>query len=277
MLDKAPTEPEWLSWVYAGIAALLIFITVPFARAVQALVTNSVGREFFLFIVAFAAISAAYAAFNSIRKRQLGAGAYIWLFGVVAIYGIYSYHLRKNPEEAFHFVEYGALSLLVYRALVHRVRDYSVYITATLIVGAVGVIDECIQWLTPARVGDLRDVQINLVAGGLMQVAIAAGLRPSIVAQSPSPFSLRVLFLTAALGFLLVGLTLTITPDMIVRLTSYIPALSYLENKKSAAIVDYGHLYRDPDVGNFRSRFTKNQLAEYDRTRGAATAKVIFG
>ncbi len=275
MLDKTPTEPEWQSWVYAGITVLLIFITVPFARAAQAFVTNSVGREFFLYIVAFAAIAAAYAAFNNLRKRQLGAGAYIWLIGIGAIYVIYSYHLRKNPEEAIHFVEYGALSLLVYRALVHKVRDYSVYITAMLIVGAVGVIDECIQWLTPARVGDLRDIQINFVAGGLMQVAIAAGLRPSIVAQSPSRSSLRILFLTAALGFFLFGLTFAMTPDTIARLTSYVPALSYLVNKKNAAIVDYGHLYRDPEVGNFRSRFTKDQLAEYDRMRGAAAAKVM--
>lgn len=275
MLDKKPTEPEWLSWVYAGIAVLLIFITVPFARAAQAFVTNSVGREFFLYIVALAAIAAAYTAFNNLRKRQSGAGTYIWLVGVGAIYAIYSYHLRRNPEEAIHFVEYGALSLLVYRALVHRVRDQSVYITATLIVAAVGVIDEWIQWLTPNRVGDLRDIQINFVAGGLMQVAIAAGLRPSIIAQSPSPSSLRILFLTAALSSFLFGLTLSITPDMTVRLTSNVPALSYLANKRNAAIVDYGYLYRDPEVGNFRSRFTKDELAEYDRMLGAAAAKVM--
>jgi VanZ family protein len=275
MLEKTPTELEWLSWVYAGLAALLIFITVPFARAAQVLVTNSVGREFFLYIVAFAAIAGAYAAFNNLRKRKLGLGAYIWLFGVGAIYAIYSYHLRKNPEEAIHFVEYGALSLLVYRALVHRVHDYSVYITAALVVGGVGVIDECIQWLTPARFGDLRDIQINFVAGGLMQVAIAAGLRPSIVAQSPSPPSLRILFLTAALGFFLFGLSLAITPDTTARLTSYVPSLSYLLNKRGVAIVDYGHLYRDPQVGNFRSRFTKDQLVEYDRIRGAGAAKVM--
>ena len=261
--------------MYAGILALLIFIAAPFARTVQALVTDSVGRVFFLWTVAFALIAAVYAAVQNLRCRRLGAGAYIWLFGVGVICAIYSYQLRRNPEEAIHFVEYGALSLLVYRALVHRVRDNSVYITATLIVGAIGVMDECIQWLTPARVADIRDMQINFVAGGLMQIAIVAGLRPSIVAQSPSPSSLRTLFLAAALGFFLLGTTFAITPDWVARLTSSIPSLSYLADKNSGAIVDYGYLYRDPDTGTFRSRFTKDELSKNDVMRGAVASKVM--
>ena len=68
MLEKVPTEVEWLSWVYAGTAALLIFFTVPFARAAQAIVVNYVGREFFLYTVAFAGIAAGYAAFANLKK-----------------------------------------------------------------------------------------------------------------------------------------------------------------------------------------------------------------
>ena len=224
MLDKPPTEAEWLSWVYAGMAALLIFLTVPFARTVQVIVANYIGRGFFLYIVASVAIAASYAAFANLKRRRLGPGAYVSLLGIGAAFAIYSYSLRENPEEVIHFVEYGALSLLVYRALVHRVRDYSVYFTAIIIVGTVGVVDEWIQWMTPSRVWDLRDIQINFVAGGLTQLAIFAGLRPSIVAASPNPASLRTLCRTAALVFFLFGLTLVNTPERIARYASDVPA-----------------------------------------------------
>ena len=275
MLDKPPKEAEWLSWVYAGLLALLIFFTVPFARAVQEIVSNSLGREFFLYAVALAGIAAAYTAYSNLRKRCLGSSSYFWLLGVGAAFSLYSYSLRKSPEEAMHFVEYGALSVLVYRALVHRVRDYSIFVTATIIVGTVGIVDEAIQWITPSRVWDLRDIWINFVAGGLAQLAIGAGLRPSIVTAPPNPASLRMLCRTAALGLFLLGLTLANTPERIARYALDVPRLSFFLDQREVVMAEYGYMYRDPDIGVFRSRFTKDELAEYDRLRGAEVAAIM--
>ena len=274
MLDKPPSEREWLSWLYVGLTSFLIFLTVPFARAAQSFVAQHIGRDFFLYIVGIAAIASIYAATANLKKRQLGPGAYLWLFGVGSSFAIYTYSLRSNPEEAIHFVEYGVLSVLVYRALVHRVRDYSVFVTATIIVGTVGIIDEWMQWITPSRVWDLRDIQINVVAGGLTQVAIAAGLRPSIVVASQNPISLSILCRAAALGLLVFGLTLVNTPERVARYATNVPALSFLLENKNV-MVEYGYLYRDPEIGIFRSRFTIEQLAENDRLRGAGVAKVM--
>jgi len=274
MLDRPPSEPEWLSWTYAGFAALLIFFTIPFARAVQNYVTGFFGRDFFFYIVGAVAVAAAYKAFVSVRRRQLGIDAYAWLVGVGSAFAIYTYILRDNPVEAVHFIEYGTLSLLVYRALVHRVHDYSIFLTATIVVGSIGVIDEWIQWLTPSRVGDLRDIQINLVAGGLTQLAIAAGLRPTLVNAVPNPATLGILCRVTALGLLLFGLTLVNTPARTSQLATKVPTLSFLMGSRNV-MVEYGYLYQDPEIGIFRSRFTETELAEYDRLRGIEAGGIM--
>ncbi len=274
MLDKPPSESEWLSWIYAGLFTLFIFFTIPFARAVQNYVSDSFGRDFFLYIVGAVAAAAAYKAFVTVRKRQLGIDAYAWLVVVGSAFAIYTYNLRRNPEEAVHFIEYGILSLLIYRALVHRVHDYSIFLTATIVVGSIGVIDEWIQWLTPSRVWDLRDIQINLVAGGLTQLAILAGLRPTIVKAVPDFASLGILFRATAVGLLLFGLTLVNTPARTTQLATRVPGLSFLMESRNV-MIEYGYLYQDPEIGVFRSRFTKVELAEYDRLRGVEAASIV--
>lgn len=274
MLDKPPSESERLSWTYAGLFALLIFFTIPFARAVQNYVSDSFGRDFFLYVVGSVAVAAAYKAFVTVRKRQLGIDAYAWLVVVGSAFAIYTYNLRRNPEEALHFVEYGILSLLIYRALVHRVHDYSIYLTATIVVGSIGVIDEWIQWLTPSRYWGLRDIQINLVAGGLIQLAILGGLRPTIVKAVPDFASLGILFRATAVGLLLFGLTLVITPARITQLATGVPGLSFLMEGRHV-MIEYGYLYQDPEIGVFRSRFTEAELAEYDRLRGVEAASTV--
>ena len=274
MLDVAPKESEWLSWFYALLVSAIIFCTVPLARAIQSGVANQFGREFFLYIVSVVGAIGGLAAIKVIRKRRVSRQAYFWLAGVGVVYSIYLYVLRANPEETVHFVEYGALSLLVYRALLHRIRDNSIYITAALIVGIVGLVDEWLQWLAPNRVWDLRDVRINVVAGALIQVSIAAGLRPALVSGWPSGTSLRRLFHVAAAALFLLGLCYVNTPERIATYATRIPALSFLMSRKSM-MIEYGYLYRDPAIGVFRSRFTREELAINDRNRGAEVARVL--
>jgi hypothetical protein len=94
---------------------------------------------------------------------------------------VYIYQLRDIPEEAIHVAEYGVIGILVYRALSHRTRDFSIYIMAALIVGMIGVLDEYIQWIAPSRVFDLRDIRTNFVAGSLGQIAELNKLESSLL------------------------------------------------------------------------------------------------
>ena len=94
--------------------------------------------------------------------RFFGVSAGLWLLSVAAVSLGYTLELgEKSPEEALHFIQYGVLGVLVYRALAHRRHDTSIYIAAALICGILGIIDEVIQWLTPRRYWSLRDIWIN--------------------------------------------------------------------------------------------------------------------
>ena len=48
MLDNPLDENEWQSWLYACLWSLLIFVTVPVARVIQAYVHEHWGRDIFL-------------------------------------------------------------------------------------------------------------------------------------------------------------------------------------------------------------------------------------
>ncbi len=274
MLDTPPKEPELLSWTYVGLGALLIFCIVPFAREIQLFIANQFGGEFFLYTVAAAVLVVCSSATINLRRRGLPASAYLWLIAVFAGFGTYAYALRNNPVEAIHLMEYGLLGLLVYRALVHRIRDYSVYVAAALVVGMIGIIDEWIQWIVPSRYWGLRDLQINLVAGGLTQLAIGAGLRPAIISGRPSWQSYRRLSHIAALGLFMLGLSYMNTPERIAIYAMRVPFLSFLLDGKSV-MIEYGYLYRDPEIGVFRSRFRLEELHKYDRERGLEAAEAL--
>lgn len=274
MLDRPPRDPEWLSWTYVVGGSLIIFCTVPLARAIQSGIVERFGHVFFLYF-SFAALAiAGTTAARTIYRRQLPWDAYLWLAGTGVAFFAYANSLRDNAIETIHLIEYGILGVLTYRALVHRVRDYSIYVVTVLIVGIVGLIDEWIQWITPSRYWDLRDVQINLWAAVLSQLSIGAGLRPRLVSSWPSHTSLIRLLSVSAVAFLVLGLSFANTPERIAAYATRIPFLSFLMSSRNM-MIEYGYLYSDPEIGIFRSRFTSEALQEYDRQRGMEVADVF--
>lgn len=274
MLDAAPNEPEWRSWLYVVLWSLVIFCTIPFARGFRDVVRDHIGLEIFLYVTVAGVVAAGVVAYTNLRRRQLPLSAYLWLFTMLFAFIGYAYYLRDIPEEAIHVLEYGVLGLLVYRALVHRVHDVSVYFIATLVVGLIGVIDEYIQWVTPSRVFDLRDVRTNVLAGGLAQIAIATGLRPTLVSGLPSRKSLGRLCYFIAAGLVVLMLGYMNTPERVAWYAKSVPYLSFLLDSKSM-MVEYGFRYDDSGIGVFRSRFSPEQLKENDRQRGEEVARVL--
>lgn len=274
MLDALPREPEWRSWLHVALWSLVIFVTIPFARALRETVAERIGVELFLYSTVVVALIGGAWALASLRKRQVPTGAYLWLFGVVVAFIAYAYHLRRIPEEAIHVAEYGVLGLLVYRALSHRIHDYTIYPVAAIMVGMIGMLDEYIQWAVPSRVFDLRDIRTNFIAGALSQVAIAGGLRPSIVASSPSSRSLSRLCKSIALAVFVLALSYANTPRHVEWYATRVPFLSFLLESGSV-MADYGYLFRDPDIGAFKSRFSREQLEREDARRGTEVAQIL--
>ncbi len=72
-----------------------------------------------------------------------------------------------NPEEKIHFLEYGFLAYLVYRAVSIDVRGGHAYLCAFLLTAVFGWIDEGIQHLLPGRYYQIQDVLLNGFSAGL--------------------------------------------------------------------------------------------------------------
>jgi hypothetical protein len=274
LLDTPPLESEKLSWCYVGMGVVVIYSTIPLARALRDAVDASVGRDLFLYLVAALVLVGAVYAFRNLRRRALPPRAYLWLGLVLMLFGITIYRLREIPEEAMHVAEYGLLGLLVFRALTHDLRDYAIYPAGALIVGIIGTVDEFIQWALPSRYFDLRDILINFVAGCLAQVAIFAGLRPRLISGFPARRSYGRLCYLLAAALALLGAGLQNTPDRVARYAVQHPALLFLLDGQSM-MAEYGYLYDDPATGRFRSRFDRERLARLDLERGAEVAGIL--
>lgn len=276
MLQGPPQEKQWVSWLYVVIWSLIIFVTIPFARALQSFVSQQWGREAFTYVVTAAIFVAFLSAVAHMRRNQPATrGSFFWLLLVAAIFFGYTIKIgKKCPEETIHFIQYGVLGILVYRALAHRLHDVSIYIAAAIICGIIGTVDEVIQWLTPKRFWGLGDIWINFCAASLVQLSIAKGLKPRFIAGWRSRSNLRFLCRLTLSAAALFGASLMNTPDRIAWYAEQIPWLTFLKENESV-MIEYGYLYDDPDIGIFRSRLSPAELKKSDRERATEAAEIL--
>lgn len=205
MLDNPPKSSPTLSWSYAGLWTLGIFAAIPLARSIQAWVAQMLGHEIFTYLVVSGILLGLWLSVRYVRRHKPEDSKNLWWLGLVAgAYLAYTMVLAAgHPVEAVHLLQYGILGLLVFRALAHRVRDYSIYASTAVICGMVGIADEVIQWITPDRYWDIRDIWMNFFAALMAQVALAFGLRPKFVNGPPGSANLRLFW-----GLLVAGLVL---------------------------------------------------------------------
>ncbi len=155
----------------AGVLVLGTWATLAWAREVADWLR---GRDalratmWLVFLAVGAAVGAAMAR-DRPRPAALAALAPFALAYAVALRWV------RTPEEAFHFVQYGAIGVLCFAGLATRpgARIAPAAAGAFLLTAGAGWIDEGIQALLPSRYYDLRDVAFNATAGAL---AIAATL-----------------------------------------------------------------------------------------------------
>ena len=179
MLDRPPREPEWLSWLFVALWALIIFLTVPFARDLVDFLRSIGDLNILTYSVSIFIVIASILTVVSIAKRPSARTLdFVFLIGITGIFVYLTFRVgARRPAEVLHYLEYGLLGIFIYRAFSHRIRDYSIFV-AVLITGTiVGVLDETIQWLTPRRYFTFEDIVLNLTALVLVQAALAIGVR----------------------------------------------------------------------------------------------------
>ncbi|MFH0909511.1 MAG: VanZ family protein [bacterium] len=275
MLDTPPRESRVVSWLLACAWAVVIYTAVPFARRIQLFVSDHWGRKTFIYIVLAVLVLAGIKACLILARRRFelrwwNAGC---LLAVGLAYGVFAINLRDAPEEALHLVEYGGLSLLVFRALSHRVHDPSIYATAWVITVIFGIGDELLQFLVPARYWDFRDIAINASAAALMQVALAGGLRPRFVARRVRPEGMVLLCRAALVLLAILTACSTNTPPRMAWVRAHAPF--DMVRRIDDIMIEYGHCFRHPEAGVVTSRMTPDELLAFDRDHAAETARTL--
>jgi VanZ family protein len=274
MFDRPPREREGASWLIVWTWAVVIWLIVPYAPVARAWVDRHWGRATFLYatLALFAAAFVPLVAW--MRRRRSPPSAMLVLAAVGTAYAWGAWQLRAIPEEAVHLLEYALLGVLAYRALVHRVRDPSVYLAATAFGAIVGVLDEGLQWLVPDRYWTLGDIWINVAAVALAEIGIAGALRPRIVVGPLGARGIGLFSRFAAVAVVLLVLCLLYTPARIEWYASRIPGLGFLITNESV-MFEYGYLYRDAETGPFRSRLDAATLRATDEGRAADAGRIL--
>lgn len=276
MFQEPPREKEWHSWLFFVSWSFIIFRLAPLTRPFLLHLTKITNRDVLIYVtITVTAIAGLVGANYVIRNARLRSiRSVTTLLAVVCIYAWICWHELQAPQEALHFLEYGFLGLLAFRALSHRLRDATIYPTAVLLCGLVGNVDEILQWLTPNRYWDLRDWAWDMAAALLAQLAIAGGMRPLFIEARPHARSTRFMLRTLFAQIVVMGICLSMTPARCVWLGARFPGLDFLTWHENV-MTEYGYLHRDPEIGSFYSRFTLDELKRLDDTRFDEAANII--
>ena len=267
------TRGPLLRWLAVVAWVVVIYTTIPLVRSLREFFVARWPAELIGIAVILVVVAVCAAGLIVLRRRRqrLPVADAALLLAVTAVLVIWTWRLMGQPEETIHFLEYGVLGVLLFRALHTGIHDSSIFVVGALIGILVGIFDEIIQWFVPGRYWDYRDIALNGGASILVQIAISR-LAP---ASSPiSRGSLRRLCRLAAAVVMLLTLCLAATPQRVNRLAELIPALEYL-GSGGEAISEYGHLHRLDELTSFRSRLSLGDLEREDGSRAGEVAAVL--
>ena len=226
-------------FVVAVAGSVALVLSAPFIGYVRAWIRSQFPGRFVPIVgglIAVAGVAAIGIALARIRDRRAVryaaiAGALIAAVGYSAATA--TGRAEVDVVERFHFVEYGLITFLFYRAW-RPLADPSIVILPALAALLVGTADEWLQWFIPNRVGELRDIFLN-------GIAIACGLVFSLGADPPAEFRR------------------TFRPGSLQRIgrfaAAFVIALAVFFHA-----VHIGHDIGDEEIGVFKSRYSKDRL-----------------
>lgn len=238
--------PSWLAAAMLSSAALVL--SAPLVGQLSAWLRDVAGGHYvgvLGLVVAGAVGTALAAALVLIRERRRD--RYGWIAAGLAVAVGYSLLARTGVADAdaaerFHFVEYGVIAWLFYKAS-RPAGDGAMIVIPVLAGVLVGTLEEWLQWFVPSRVGEVRDVALNLfsVCAGLM-FAIGLDPPPRLTLTLSRSSRRRAAFLATATALVFAG---------------------FFQS------VHLGHEIADREAGVFRSRYTASELLGVGAERSA--------
>lgn len=244
-----------MKFALAGVVSTAIVLFSPFMGQLQSFLRRSLTTRQYVLLFGVSVVLAVGGAivYAVTRIRERRAARYATLAAALAIGGAYLWAVgtpypEVNAVERVHFVEYGLIAFLFYRARLRQVsgatgsgNDLSLLLFPLLLGFMVGTLDEWLQWFIPVRVGEAHDVFVNLVS-------IGCGLMFAIALQPPDTFSM------------------TLRPQARPQ-AGIVMAVVWLVFALFVSQVHLGHNV-DMDGGvRFRSHYTAERLDELQRDR----------
>ena len=221
-----------------GVAAALV-MSAPYVGQIRTLIQRAFPGHFVVVVgglIAALLIAGLWSGLRQVRERHvIRYGAVLAALGVAALYALENAGASpdSNVVELFHFVQYGLISYLFYRAW-RPLGDLGVLILPALAGLIAGTLEEWWQWFIPVRVGEVKDVLLNLVA-------IGTGLIFSLAIDPPAGDFAHV---SAASG----------------RKIRQLGAIAILVFAAFLHAVHLGHEVVDDEIGTFGSRWTREAL-----------------
>ena len=258
------------AWLWVAGGSVLIFLSIPMARAVQGFLDRRMRPDVYLVAAAAFGLAGLAAALRRIARTpgiRIGLRLGLLAAAVNGAVWLLRDHLQSSAE-AIHFVEYAALGVLFFRAWRHHAQDPLVYPLALASLGLVAWADEFLQWLMPGRYWDFRDIRLNLLAGAVGLLFVASVVAPGAIRLPIVRNSARRLCAVVWALLLALGCAAAATPARVDFVAARVPGLAFLRNNESR-LAEYGRRHVDPDIGTFRSRFDLAALRRIDRERGA--------
>lgn len=261
-------------WSAAVLWVAVIFTAIPFVRSLRNWYADRWDPLLIGWGVAVVLVAAAGFAIAWARRQQFEPRAHslIWLSAVTAVMVVWTLSLRRSPEETIHFLEYGVLAVLLHRALRPTMPDAWVFVAGALLGSLVGTLDEVIQWISPTRFWDWRDLGLNAGAGALVQLALWR-ITP-ISPNAPTTRSLRIVLRLAVAQLVVLGICLANTPKVVARYAPGLPGCEHLLGTENP-MAEYGHLHSIPGLGSFKSRLDLAEIDREDRERAEEVAALV--
>lgn len=238
-----------LAFLIASLVSAVIVVVSPFMGQLQSYLRRTLSTDQYVWLFGGGVLAAVGAAFlvAVLRIHERRAARVALLVAALAVGGGYLQWTATpwrevNAVERVHFVEYGLIAFLFYRAW-RSAGDLSMVVLPLLSAFMVGTFDEWLQWFIPVRVGEAHDVFLNLVS-------ISCGLMFAIALQPPASFSLG------------------LTPQMR-RQCGAVAAMVWLVFATFISQVHLGHQVTADGLAPFLSHYTKHQLDALQADRAA--------
>ncbi len=185
ILNIRPSKP--LEWSLIFAFTLFIFATPSYLRIIQKMLENIFGDAIYaIFSLIAVGIAAAFLVWIIKGEIALRKPRLIWFLILSGIY-IYFFATLRILVEREHLIKYGFLSYLIFRAVSYDIKDKTAHIIACMVGTWIGAGEELVQWQLPNRVGEIRDVILNIKSVILGQLVVAFILRPKVISQEKIP------------------------------------------------------------------------------------------